>query len=137
METNIEMTFLCFIQESILSVYGYRCDNAISLQICWYSWISTPMTLESTHMAMINTKQPKSRSKSKTKMELVSTSHLSESFNLIRLVIIVDRPEAWWSGLSSWWFGSSIIAVSAIQSKNSRVGNNGDRFLIFFYPLVR
>ena len=45
-------------------------------------------------MAMINTKQPKSRSKSKTKMELVSTSHLSESFNLIRLVIIVDRPEA-------------------------------------------
>ena len=107
----------------ILSVYGFICDNAISMRMCWYSWILTPMTLESTHIAMINAKQPKSRSKSNTKRKLASTSQLSESFKSISWAIIVDRPGAWWSGLSSRWFGSSIITVSAIQSKYSWIGN--------------
>ena len=63
------------------------------MRMCWYlSSITTPMTLESTHIAMIKIKHPKSTIKSNTKMILVSRSQVSESLQLINCLIRVDGP---------------------------------------------
>ena len=68
------------------------------------------MTLESTHIAIIKIKHPKSTIKSNTKMILVSRSQVSESLQLINCLIRVDGPWLWLGLLS--WFGSKLIEVS-------------------------